>query len=153
MLSASSSRQGMRVARGQSTLIPSVRPASFRSSCRAPARLVTAAAGKVQKVNGEELEVFIQERDRPLIVDFFATWCGPCVLLAKELEEVAETLGDEVRVLKLDVDENQQLSSQLRIEGLPTMVFIPKDATKPALRTEGLMKAVQIIEIVRKELS
>jgi len=143
----------MRVARGQSTLIPSVRPASFRSSCRAPARLVTAAAGKVQKVNGEELEVFIQERDRPLIVDFFATWCGPCVLLAKELEEVAETLGDEVRVLKLDVDENQQLSSQLRIEGLPTMVFIPKDATKPALRTEGLMKAVQIIEIVRKELS
>lgn len=42
----------------------------------------------MDKLNTEQLEVAIQERDRPLIVDFFATWCGPCVLLAKELEQV-----------------------------------------------------------------
>jgi len=94
------------------------------------------------------LELEIQDRDRPLIVDFFATWCGPCLLLAKELEQVAETLGDRVKVLKVDVDENPVLSSQLRIEGLPTVVFIPKDASRPALRTEGLLPAAQIIEIV-----
>jgi len=43
---------------------------------------------QVQKVTAEELEVAIQTRDRPLIIDFYATWCGPCLLLAKELEQV-----------------------------------------------------------------
>ncbi|GFH25566.1 thioredoxin domain-containing protein, partial [Haematococcus lacustris] len=60
---------------------------------------------------------------------------------------VAEELGDSVKVVKVDVDENRQLSTQLKIEGLPTMVFIPKDASRPALRTEGLLPAAQIIEI------
>ncbi|KAJ9513937.1 hypothetical protein QJQ45_021040 [Haematococcus lacustris] len=117
---------------------------------------------QVQKITGEQLEVEIEDRDRPLIVDFFATWCGPCVLLAQELEKasahcvlswmslVAEELGDSVKVVKVDVDENRQLSTQLKIEGLPTMVFIPKDASRPALRTEGLLPAAQIIEIVRE---
>ena len=53
-----------------------------------------------------QLEKEIADRDRTLIVDFFATWCGPCLLLASELEKVAETLGDKVKVLKIDVDEN-----------------------------------------------
>ncbi|KAJ9513796.1 hypothetical protein QJQ45_020879, partial [Haematococcus lacustris] len=64
--------------------------------------------------------------------------------------QVAEELGDSVKVVKVDVDENRQLSTQLKIEGLPTMVFIPKDASRPALRTEGLLPAAQIIEIVRE---
>ncbi|KAF5836526.1 thioredoxin-like protein [Dunaliella salina] len=102
------------------------------------------------KVNGEQLEAEIAGRDRHLIVDFYATWCGPCVLLAQELEKAAEQLGDEVRVLKLDVDENPQLSSALKIEGLPTIVFVPKAGDKPALRTEGLYPADQLVQIVRE---
>ncbi|KAL6757128.1 thioredoxin-like protein, partial [Haematococcus lacustris] len=70
---------------------------------------------QVQKITGEQLEVEIEDRDRPLIVDFFATWCGPCVLLAQELEKVAEELGDSVKVVKVDVDENRQLSTQLKV--------------------------------------
>jgi thioredoxin-like negative regulator of GroEL len=62
--------------------------------------------------------------------------------------QVAESLGDKVKVLKIDVDENPELSSQLKIEGLPTIVFIPKEAGKPALRTEGLLPAQQIMDIV-----
>lgn len=106
-------------------------------------------AGKVQKITGEELEVIIANRDTPIIVDFFATWCGPCLLLAKELEQAAETLGDAVKIVKVDVDENPQLASVLKIEGLPTIVFIPKDSAKPALRTEGLLPAQQIMDIVK----
>ncbi|GLI61144.1 hypothetical protein VaNZ11_003420 [Volvox africanus] len=103
---------------------------------------------KVQKINGEELEVAIAGRDTTLIVDFFATWCGPCLLLARELEQVAEQLDGKVRVVKVDVDENPELSNLLKIQGLPTLVIIPKDNGKPALRTEGLLPAAQIMEIV-----
>lgn len=102
----------------------------------------------MEKISGEQLEVEIANRDRTLIIDFFATWCGPCVLLASELEKVAEAMGDKVKVVKIDVDENPELSSQLKIEGLPTIVFIPKENGKPALRTEGLLPAQQIMDIL-----
>ncbi|EFJ48357.1 thioredoxin [Volvox carteri f. nagariensis] len=103
---------------------------------------------KVQKISGEELEVAIAGRDTTLIVDFFATWCGPCLLLARELEQVAEQLEGKVKVVKVDVDENPELSNLLKIQGLPTLVIIPKENGKPALRTEGLLPAAQIMEIV-----
>lgn len=70
--------------RGQGTRIPAA-AASHPVCCRPPC---TLAALQIRICTGEELEVEIQNRDRPLIVDFFATWCGPCVLLAKELEQV-----------------------------------------------------------------
>lgn len=113
-------------------------------------RCVAVSAGKIEKLTGEELEIAIGDRSKPMIIDFFATWCGPCVMLAKELEQVAEQLGDEVRIVKVDVDENSQLATALRIEGLPTIIFIPKDNEKPALRTEGLLPAQQIVEIVKE---
>lgn len=81
-----------------------------------------------------------------------ATWCGPCLLLAQELDKVAEDVGDAVSILKLDVDENPELASQLQIAGLPTMIFIGTDDSKPALRSEGLMTAETIKSILRKDL-
>lgn len=107
---------------------------------------------QVQKVTAEELEVAIQSRDRPLVIDFYATWCGPCLLLANELEQVYDDLGDAIRILKIDTDENPELSSQLQIQGLPTMVFVGVDPSKPALRTEGLLPAAAIKEIIQQEL-
>lgn len=103
---------------------------------------------KIETMNAEQLEVALAEREKITIIDFFATWCGPCVLLAQELEKVADELGEEVRIIKVDVDANQELSSALKIEGLPTTVFLPKDG-RAALRTEGLLPASQIIEMVR----
>lgn len=104
------------------------------------------------EVDGAQLEAEIMGRDRPIIVDFYATWCGPCLLLAKELEQVADQLGDSVKILKIDCDKNEEISSALQIMGLPTMIFVGMDPTKPALRTEGLLPAETIIEIVQKEL-
>ncbi|GBF91910.1 thioredoxin, chloroplastic [Raphidocelis subcapitata] len=106
----------------------------------------------VQKVTPEELEVAIANREKAILVDFFATWCGPCLLLAQELEKVAEEMGDRVDILKLDVDENPDLASALQIAGLPTMIFIGTDDSKPALRSEGLMTAETIKSILRKDL-
>lgn len=123
-----------------------------RSLNQARTRLVAANAGKVQKVTPEELEVFIANREKAILVDFFATWCGPCLLLAQELEKVAEEMGDQVDILKLDVDENPDLASALQIAGLPTMIFIGTDDKKPALRSEGLMTAETIKSILKKDL-
>jgi thioredoxin-like negative regulator of GroEL len=66
--------------------------------------------------------------------------------------QVAEDLGDEVAILKVNTEENTQLSSQLQIQGLPTMIFVGTDTEKPALRTEGLLPANTIKDIVMKEL-
>ena len=74
-----------------------------------------------QKVTGEELEKLLADGDVrkvPVIVDLFATWCGPCLLLAEELEKVAAELGPEgVRIFKVDVDAEQELASQLQVRG------------------------------------
>lgn len=86
------------------------------------------------------------------MVDFFATWCGPCLLLAKELEAVAADLGDAVRIVKVDVDANDELAGSLAIQGLPTLVFVGLDPAKPALRTEGLLPAATIKDIIQTQL-
>ncbi len=65
---------------------------------------------------------------------------------------MATEFGDAIRVVKVDTDKNPMLSSQLQIQGLPTMVFVSTDKSKPALRTEGLLPADVIKEIIEKEL-
>ncbi|EEH57613.1 thioredoxin-related protein [Micromonas pusilla CCMP1545] len=121
-----------------------------REASRA-SRLVVNA-GNVQQVNKDELEKVMEDRSTPLIIDFFATWCGPCVLLASELEKVKEELGDSVRIVKVDTDKEEELSSQLQIQGLPTLVFVGTDKTKPALRTEGMLPAEMVKNIIANEL-
>lgn len=65
---------------------------------------------------------------------------------------MAEELGDKVVIYKLNTDDNQDLATQLQIHALPTLVFIGMDAAKPALRTEGLLPAASIKEIILNEL-
>ena len=107
---------------------------------------------QIEQLDAEQLEAALQTRDRPLVVDFFATWCGPCLLLAKELETVADELGGAVRIVKVDVDANAELAGALQIQGLPTLVFVGVDNDKPALRTEGLLPASAIKQIIEEEL-
>ena len=92
------------------------------------------------------------DRSTPLVIDFFATWCGPCVLLASELEKVKAELGESVRIVKVDTDEEATLSTQLQIQGLPTLVFVGTDMEKPALRTEGMLPAEMVKNIISNEL-
>lgn len=120
--------------------------------CRVMPKRVVRAAGTIQEVDEERLEIEVANRECPLIIDFFATWCGPCLLLAQELEKVAEELGDRVKILKIDCDKNESISSALQIQGLPTLVFVGMDKNKPALRTEGLLPAEAIVDIVQREL-
>ena len=61
--------------------------------------------------------------EKPVLVDFFATWCGPCKMMQPILEQVSQQLGDQVRIVKIDVDKNQQLASQLQVSSVPTLAI------------------------------
>eukprot|EP00525_Craspedostauros_australis_P008910 CAMPEP_0198116428 /NCGR_PEP_ID=MMETSP1442-20131203/12245_1 /TAXON_ID= /ORGANISM="Craspedostauros australis, Strain CCMP3328" /LENGTH=176 /DNA_ID=CAMNT_0043774241 /DNA_START=111 /DNA_END=641 /DNA_ORIENTATION=+ len=77
-------------------------------------------------VSGEQLEMLMTEWDQPLVVDAYATWCGPCLLMAPEFESAAQELKGKVRFAKLDTDKDEQMASQLNIMGLPTLLFLDK---------------------------
>lgn len=63
-----------------------------------------------------------------VVVDFYATWCGPCKVIAPKLEELQNTYQGKIVVLKVDVDENEELTSRFNIQSMPTFVFIKNGA-------------------------
>ena len=69
-----------------------------------------------EMINGEQLT----------LVDFFATWCGPCKMMHPILEQLKEKMGDDIRILKVDVDKNEALSMQYRIQSVPTLILFKK---------------------------
>ena len=69
-----------------------------------------------EMINGEQLT----------LVDFFATWCGPCKMMHLILEQLKEKMGDDIRILKVDVDKNEALSIQYRIQSVPTLMLFKK---------------------------
>ncbi|KAH7281789.1 hypothetical protein KP509_36G062900 [Ceratopteris richardii] len=125
----------------------------IKSHVKMPHVTAMATGGLVKKVNAKELDAILDgARDCPIVVDFYATWCGPCLLLSQELEQLAAEYGEKVKFLKVDTDEEYELATDLKIEGLPTLVFVSKDAEKNAIRTEGLLPSDVIRNIIENEL-
>ncbi|NEO85819.1 MAG: thioredoxin [Spirulina sp. SIO3F2] len=81
--------------------------------------------------------------DKPVLVDFYATWCGPCQMMAPILEQVSNHLGERLQVVKVDTDRYPQLASQYGIHALPTLVLFK--GGQPVERFEGLMQGPQLI--------
>ncbi len=80
------------------------------------------ASDNVIELTAENFEQEIQG-DRPLLVDFWAAWCGPCRMVAPVLEELADEMGDHVTIGKLNVDEHQELSMRFQVSSIPTFVL------------------------------
>lgn len=78
---------------------------------------------KVTQINSNEFEELVLKSDKPVLVDFFADWCGPCKMLLPTLDKLAETQED-VSVVKINVDDNVDLAKQYNIRGIPTMLLI-----------------------------
>lgn len=73
-------------------------------------------------VTDANFETEVLQSDIPVVVDFWAEWCGPCKMIAPHLEAISEEMGDKVKIAKLDVDSNQQTAMALRVMSMPTLI-------------------------------
>jgi len=78
----------------------------------------------VLKLTDENFENEVLNSDKPCIVDFYADWCGPCKMMSPIIEEIAEELGDKVKVGKVNSDENMELAQKYGIMSIPTIMII-----------------------------
>ncbi|WP_047247423.1 thioredoxin [Maribacter thermophilus] len=90
----------------------------------------------------------IIDSDVPVLVDFFADWCGPCKMLAPILKQVKDDMGDGLKIVKIDVDKNQPLANKYNVRGVPTMMLFKNG--KQLWRQSGVLQKNDILAVVRQ---
>ncbi len=88
--------------------------------------------------------------DKPAIIDFYATWCGPCKQVAPIVESLANEYDGKIDVYKVDVDQQQELAGLFGVQSIPTILFIPKDGQPQ--KVVGAMGKGQFEEVIRNVL-
>lgn len=86
--------------------------------------------------------------EKPVLVDFFAEWCGPCKVMAPILKDVKQEIGDAATIVKVDVDKNPQAANEYQVRGVPTLILFQKG--KPLWRQSGVVPKPGIVEILKK---
>ena len=94
----------------------------------------------------ETFHELISSSDVPVIVDFFAEWCGPCKTMSPILKQVKDMQGDKVRIVKVDVDKNNALAMQYSIQSVPTLMIFKRG--KQVWRQSGVINAGELNKIV-----
>ena len=103
---------------------------------------------EVLHLTEENFEKEVLQSEVPVLVDFWATWCGPCKMMAPVVEEISEELKDKVKVCKVNVDENQNLASQYGIMSIPTLIFIKNGKLEKTL--VGLRDKQELVSIIEE---
>jgi thioredoxin 1 len=80
-------------------------------------------SGTVKEVTDNNFQAEVIEADVPVLVDFWAPWCGPCRMVSPVIEEIAKERGEELKVVKLNIDENQQTAIEFNVMSIPTLIL------------------------------
>jgi len=84
--------------------------------------------------------------ENPVLVDFFATWCGPCQMLTPVLQQVKDRLGKRVTIIKIDVDKNTKIAAKYKVRGVPTLLLFQNG--KQLWRQSGVLSTDEIINVI-----
>jgi thioredoxin 1 len=101
---------------------------------------------KTKKMTGTFEELIASEK--PILIDFFATWCGPCKALTPTLQQLAQEEGEKIRIVKIDVDQNPKLAAKYRVTGVPTLILFQNSELK--WRQSGVLSLPQLKDVVKK---
>src|SRR5690606_22143036 len=90
----------------------------------------------------------IIQSEKPVLVDFYATWCGPCKMMNPILQELKTAVGEEVVIIKIDVEKNQEVASALEIQGVPTLMIFQRGELK--WRQSGVVSASVLEQVLQQ---
>lgn len=94
----------------------------------------------IHAVTDDSFEEEVLNSDQPVLVDYWAEWCGPCKMIAPILEEIANEYGDKIKITKLNIDENQNTPPKYGIRGIPTLMIF-KDGSVEATKVGAVSKS------------
>ena len=98
----------------------------------------------------EKFTDLINNTAKPVLVDFYATWCGPCKMMHPILENVKTRVGDKARIVKIDVDEQQDLAMQYTIQAVPTLMLFK--GGQPVWRQSGVVQSNELVALIEKNV-
>jgi thioredoxin 1 len=92
----------------------------------------------------------IIQSEKPVLVDFFATWCGPCKMMAPVLKDVKDELGEQATILKVDVDSNPEAAAAFQIQGVPTFILFKKGEI--LWRQSGMVPKAGLLNVIKQHI-
>ena len=107
-------------------------------------------AGSITEVSDSNFQAEVLESDKPVLVDFWAPWCGPCRVIAPSLEEISED-RDDLRIVKLNTDENQETAARYQVLSIPTLILFK--GGEPVHQIIGAMPKSRLVQEIEPALT